>query len=275
MKLAQLLRHTRADRKLSQLELSLRLSVSQRHVSYIEAGRARPSRELLLAWMSELEAPTSVRNAALLHAGFALPQEKLALDGPELTPVLHALQRTLAAHDPNPALVFDADWKTVDQNRGATWLWSLVMPELAATARGHVRGMDMIAALGHPQGLLSRMRDPWAVGAALLAQLHTEASATPSLTARIQRLSEALNQRHRPAGKTEKTSHAAPYLSLTFDTALGALSYFYVQSVFALPQDVTLASLRMELWFPGDSQTAEVTRRHVALSPASDLTPAA
>jgi hypothetical protein len=129
-----------------------------------------------------------------------------------------------------------------------------------------VRGMDMITALGHPQGLLSRMRDPWAVGAALLAQLHTEASATPSLAARIQRLSEALNQRHRPAGKIEQTRHAAPYLSLTFDTALGPLSYFYVQSVFALPQDVTLASLRMELWFPADSRTAEVTRRHVVLN---------
>ncbi|QNK70343.1 helix-turn-helix domain-containing protein [Variovorax sp. PAMC26660] len=267
MKLAQLLRHLRTDRKISQLELSLRLDVSQRHVSYIEAGRARPSRELLLAWLAELEVPTSVRNAALLHAGFALPQEKMALDSPELAPALQALRRTLAAHDPNPALVFDADWRTVDQNRGATWLWSLVMPELAASAGCQVRGMDMITALGHPKGLLSRMHEPWTVGSALLAQLHTEASATPALQARIQRLSEALTQRHKPAeGSTSQPGHAAPYLSFTFDTALGTLSYFYVQSVFALPQDVTLASLRMELWFPLDSHTAEVSRRHVSLN---------
>jgi len=264
LKLAQLLRHLRTDRNIAQLELALRLGVSQRHVSYIEAGRARPSRELLLAWMAELEVPTSVRNAALLHAGFALPQEKMPLDSPALAPALQALRHTLVAHEPNPALVFDADWRTVDQNRGATWLWSLVMPELAASAGGQVRGMDMIAALGHPQGLLSRMREPWAVGSALLAQLHAEASATPAMQARIQRFSEALNQRHRPAGCAEPPDHAAPYLSLSFDTALGTLSYFYVQSVFALPQDVTLASLRMELWFPLDGHTAEVTRRHVA-----------
>ncbi|MGJ7527201.1 MmyB family transcriptional regulator [Variovorax sp. GB1P17] len=265
MKLAQLLRHLRTDRKISQLELALRLDVSQRHVSYIEAARARPSRELLLAWLAELDVPTSVRNAALLHAGFALPQEKMALDSPELAPALQALRHTLAAHDPNPALVFDDDWHTVDQNRGAGWLWSLVMPELAASAGGRVRGMDMITALGHPKGLLSRMHQPWAVGSALLAQLRTEASATPALQERIQRLSDALNQRHRPAVAAKAPAHAAPYLSLVFDTALGTLSYFYVQSVFALPQDVTLASLRMELWFPLDSHTAEMTRRHVEL----------
>lgn len=265
MKLAHLLRHTRLDRQVSQLDLALRLSVSQRHVSYLETGRARPSRELLLAWMRELGAPASVRNAALLHAGFALLQDELKLDSVELAPALDSLHRTLQAHDPNPALVSDADWRTVDQNCGARWLWSIVMPGLPTSADGHDRGLDMIAAVGHPEGLLSRMRDPWMVGAALLAQLRTEGWARPSLRPRIDRLAQTLERRYRTTAIDSERSPNTPCLSLSFDTEFGLLSYFTVQSVFALPQDVTLASLRMELWFPADVATADVMRRHVRL----------
>jgi transcriptional regulator with XRE-family HTH domain len=263
MKLAHLLRHTRQDQHVSQLDLALSLGVSQRHVSYLESGRARPSRALLLAWMRELRAPASVRNAALLHAGFALPQEELSLDSAELAPALEALHRTLEAHEPSPALVFDADWNTIDQNRGARWLSSMVMPGLWATAHGGGRGLDMITAIGHPEGLLSRIRDPWMVGAALLAQLRIEGWARPSLQPRIDRLAESLERRYRTTVNDTDRVANAPYLSLIFDTELGPLSYFTIQSVFALPQDVTLASMRMELWFAADETTSDLMRQHV------------
>jgi transcriptional regulator with XRE-family HTH domain len=268
MKLAHLLRHTRQDHRVSQLDLAHSLGVSQRHVSYLESGRARPSRALLLAWMREVQAPASVRNAALLHAGFSLPQEELRLDSAEMAPALQALKRMLEAHDPNPALVFDADWNTVVQNRGARWLSSIVMPGLWVDSddRGG-RGLDMITAIGHPNGLLSRMREPWMVGAALLAQLRTESWARPSLQPRIDRLAQELERGYRTTATSAKRIANTPYLSLTFDTEFGPLSYFTIQSVFALPQDVTLASIRMELWFPADDATSRVMRENVPRPP--------
>ena len=83
MSIALILRRTRLEHGISQLELAGRLDVSQRHVSFLESGRALPSRGLILAWMAELGVPVSVRNAALLQCGFALPQPDEDTQGAE------------------------------------------------------------------------------------------------------------------------------------------------------------------------------------------------
>jgi transcriptional regulator with XRE-family HTH domain len=79
------LRQVRGARRVSQLELSMRLRVSQRHVSFVESGRARPSRELLAAWLEELDAPLSLRNEAMLQAGFAPAYSAVPLHDPALS----------------------------------------------------------------------------------------------------------------------------------------------------------------------------------------------
>ncbi len=94
------LRQARKARRLSQLELSLRMGVSQRHVSFVESGRAKPSRALLMSWLQELDAPLVVRNAAMLQAGYAPAYSADPLGGPSLAQANEALVRLLRAHDP-------------------------------------------------------------------------------------------------------------------------------------------------------------------------------
>jgi transcriptional regulator with XRE-family HTH domain len=114
------LQQARKARRLSQLELSLRVGVSQRHISFVESGRAKPSRPLLLAWLQELDAPLAVRNAAMLQAGYAPAYGETLLDDPALAQAHSAIQHLLQSHDPMPALAFDAHWNLLHINRGGS-----------------------------------------------------------------------------------------------------------------------------------------------------------
>jgi transcriptional regulator with XRE-family HTH domain len=145
------LRQVRKSRRLSQLELSLlRLGVSQRHISFVESGRAQPSRELLAAWLQELGAPMSLQNEIMLQAGYAPIYGNTQLNDPALASVNMALQQLLHAHDPIPALVIDAQWNVLRLNRGAEWLAMTLMsnPEYIADAPT----MNLLDMLVHPEG---------------------------------------------------------------------------------------------------------------------------
>ena len=110
------LREVRKACRLRQLELSLRLGVSQRHISFVESGRAKPSRELLTAWLQELEAPLVLRNEIMLQAGYAPIYNTTQLDDPTLAQMNDALQKLLCVHDPLSALVIDAQWNLLRLN---------------------------------------------------------------------------------------------------------------------------------------------------------------
>ena len=114
-----LLREWRRRRHLSQLDLALEANVSARHLSFIETGRSRPSAEMLLHLSEQLEIPLRERNALLLAAGHAPVYAQRELDAPELGPVRDALERVLAGHAPNPALVVDRHWGLVAANASA------------------------------------------------------------------------------------------------------------------------------------------------------------
>jgi transcriptional regulator with XRE-family HTH domain len=120
--LRETLQNARKSRRISQLELALRIGVSQRHVSFVESGRAQPSRELLMTWLLELQAPLALRNVALLQAGYAPVYRGSEMSDAVLSPAREALSQLLAAHDPMPAMVMDASWNVVQMNRGAQLL---------------------------------------------------------------------------------------------------------------------------------------------------------
>ena len=147
------LQQARKARRLSQLELALRVGVSQRHVSFVESGRAKPSRTLLMSWLQELNAPLGVRNAAMLQAGYAPAFSAAALTDPLLAQANDGLVHLLQAHDPMPAFVMDALWNVLHFNKGGKWLAGLLMPwaadVLAAAATANINMLDMLA---HPQG---------------------------------------------------------------------------------------------------------------------------
>lgn len=254
--LGQVLKGARKERGLSQLELSLRLGISQRHLGFIELGRSRPSRSLLVRLLEELESDPSMINAALHHANYS-PQGLAKGEGADQ--LLLALEQMVEAHEPFPAIVFDADWLVQRMSGGGWWLCDQSMPGLWDRQCGP---HDMIAAVGSPEGLLSRLRDPHIAGGALLAQFRAEAWARPSLNERVEACAKALEARF-GADLSSDRQPSSPSLVLTFETQFGDLSFFAIQTVPGIPQDVSLGSIRAELWYPLDDWTRSVMMTEV------------
>jgi transcriptional regulator with XRE-family HTH domain len=261
--LSQTLQHARRARRLSQLELSLRVGVSQRHVSFVESGRAKPSRELLLVWLSELEVPLAQRNAALLQAGFApvYGEGELAqLQSTEHEPVLQAVSHLLTAHDPMPAFVLDADWNLLQANRGARWLMSVLMPGIShANER-----LNLLDALIHPQGVTHKLINAHEVAPAMLAIVRADAQQHPALQPRAEALASVLKERFGSLAARTFVGPLPPVLTSRFATDHGELAFFSMFTTFGSPQHITLASLRIEHMFAADERTRVVLQREVS-----------
>jgi transcriptional regulator with XRE-family HTH domain len=254
--LSALLRSVRLQAGCSQLELSLRLGVSQRHVNFIERDRARPGRDLLLAWFRETGGAASLCNAALLQAGYA-PLAAGAGEAALPTRGDTVLLRTIALHEPNPGIVFDADWFVVQANAAGRWLSELVMPGVWKGDR-----LDMLAALADPRGWLASARQPAKIAAALLGQLRTEQWMRPALRPRIDALAQVLHARYGHVELSVQRDPSATSFEVTLDTRLGALAFCAVQSLVGLPHDASGTRLRAELWYPTDARTASLMRHH-------------
>ena len=263
------LQQARKARRLSQLELSLRVGVSQRHVSFVESGRAKPSRTLLMAWLQALDAPLAVRNAAMLQAGYAPAFSAAALTDPLLARANDALVQLLQTHDPMPAFVLDALWNVLHINQGGQWLAATLMPSLAQRLAGSGAGvatqsLNMLDLLAHPQGFTQNMVNLHEVGPVLLAHLRDDASVLPALTPRVEAFAALLRDRlgaqHLHADWPYQT---APLLTTRFATPHGELAFFSMFSTFGTPQDITLASLRVEHMFAADVATRAALAQHV------------
>src|SRR5215467_4788174 len=115
-RIGELLRQWRERRRLSQLDLALQAEVSTRHLSFIETGRASPSRDMVLRLAEQLEVPLRERNELLLRAGYAPTYTETPVEAPPMAAVREALRLVLAGHEPYPALVVDRHWNLVDAN---------------------------------------------------------------------------------------------------------------------------------------------------------------
>ena len=257
------LQQSRKARRVSQLELSLRMGVSQRHVSFVESGRAKPSRELLVAWLQELEVPLAQRNAAMLQAGYAPVYSQQSLQDAPLLPAKEAILHLLRTHDPMPAFVLDAQWNLMHVNRGGRWLALTLMPWLAdALASG--APLNMLDALCHPEGFTKHLVNLDEVGPAFLSHLRDDASVQPSLAPKAEAFAALLRDRLGSHSlHTGWPRQLAPVLISRFATAHGELSFFSMFTTFGTPQDITLASLRVEHMFAADAQTKAVLKREV------------
>ena len=250
------LQTARKSKRLSQLELALRMGVSQRHVSFVESGRAQPSRELLLSWLHELQAPLALRNVALQQARFAPVHRGSELADAVLAPVREALGRLLQAHDPMPAMVMDAAWNVLQMNRGAQWMAATLMPWVAALPPG--QPINMIDAMLHPEGMTRHITNLEEVAPALLAHMRDDASVVPEILPRVEQLAQQMQQRLGKRALASWPRQMAPVLTTRFATQYGELAFFSMFSTFGTPQDITLASLRVEHVFPADDATRAV-----------------
>jgi transcriptional regulator with XRE-family HTH domain len=265
--LVEILRSARANRRVSQLELAMSLGVSQRHVSFVESGRAKPSRQLLLAWLRELETPLEQCNAALLAAGYAPAYSRADLSEAALVPAIAALRLLLTAHNPWPAFVLDAHWNLIDLNSGArNFAALLTLGSTAIPGVGPERApINMLDALAAPGGFARRITNLNEVGPALVARLRREARAIPGLAQRAQLVEDMVTAAlgSAPSHKAEPPPRE-PLFTTRFDTPLGALAFFSMFTTFGTPQDITLASLRVELLFAADAATSEIWQKSAA-----------
>jgi transcriptional regulator with XRE-family HTH domain len=261
------LQQARKAKRLSQLELSLRIGVSQRHLSFIESGRARPSRNLLLSWLQELGAPLTIRNRAMLQAGFAPvyadASEGISVEARE--PAQSALRQLLKAHDPLPAYVIDAHWNLVDFNQGGRWLAKVLMPWTAELPDD--TPINLLDLMVSPNGITKNLLNLAEVGPALLAHIRDDADALPELRPKVEAFAALLKIRI-----GEKYIHRSwsqrvpPVLTSKFGTQWGELAFFSMFTTFGTPQDIKLESLRVEHMFPANQQTRSVLSDRCQLS---------
>lgn len=260
--LAGTLQNARRARRISQMELSLRVGVSQRHVSFVEKGRSRPSRELLLAWLRALGTPLAVQNEAMLQAGYAPVYTAAAIDDPRLEPATEAISQLLRAHDPMPALLLDPYWNVLSANGGARWLATMLTPAMPHVASGAT--VNMLDLLAHPEGFAAHVVNLREVAPVVLEHLQAAASTLPALASKVQAVAERMRTQLgaltiRPEGRYP----GPPVLTTRFRTPVGELAFFSMFTTFGTPQDITLASLRVEHMFAADDATRALLRAHV------------
>ncbi|WP_433726944.1 helix-turn-helix domain-containing protein [Actinoplanes sp. CA-051413] len=246
-----LLRRWRGNRRLSQLELAGQAGVSTRHLSFVETGRARPTREMILRLAEELAVPLRARNALLLAGGFAPAYPEGDLRGPDLAAVLASLRDVLAGHEPYPAVLIDRHWTMVDGNAAVPLLTAGAAPDLLEPP------VNVLRLSLHPDGMAPRIRNlpEWrahvlhrldrqaqATGDPVLRSLHDELLALPGGQAAA-----------RPDGMV---------VPLRYATSGRELSFFSVTSVLGTPLDVTLDELAIESFLPADAATAAFLRAH-------------
>jgi transcriptional regulator with XRE-family HTH domain len=242
-----MLRDWRQRRRLSQLDLALEAGVSARHLSFLETGRSKPSREMVLHLSEQLDVPLRDRNRLLLAAGFAPAFDERPIDAPEMAPVREALERVLSGHEPYPAVVVDRWWNLAAANRSIAMFTAVVPAHLLEPP------LNVLRVSLHPDGMASRILNYAEWRAHLLdrlrrhieltaderlSELYDEVSAYPGDTAEV----------HGPGGEV-----AVP---LRWDAGGRELSFFSTIATFGTAVDITLAELSIEAFFPADDATS-------------------
>jgi transcriptional regulator with XRE-family HTH domain len=252
------LRDWRRRRRLSQLDLACEADISTRHLSFIETGRSRPSRDMVLHLAERLEVPLRERNTLLVAAGFAPAYPVRPLDDPALALARRAVERVIEAHAPNPALAVDRHWQLVAANAAVPLLLdgvsaALLQPPVNVLRLGlHPDGLaPRIVNYGEWRGhLLERLqRQVESAGDPVLVELLAELRAYPAPPATIATLAPA------------EEGHPDVVVPFRLATGSGILSFLSTTTVFGTPVDVTLSELAVESFFPADAITAEALRR--------------
>ncbi len=248
-----LLRAWRQRRRLSQLDLACAADVSTRHLSYVETGRSRPSRQFLMHVAEHLDVPLRGRNDLLVAAGYAPLYRETDLDDPEMVQVRSALDLVLTHHEPFPALVLDRQWRLVRANAGLGLLLDGIDPALLV---GDVNVMRLSM---HPDGLAPRIIDLASFSAHALSRLRRQAemSGDEELFALHEELAGY------PGVRVDESWTDPPglVLPLRLRSPFGELSFFTTAAVFGTAADVTLSELMIEQFFPADVATDAAVRR--------------
>ena len=247
------LRQWRQRRRLSQLDLANDAEISARHLSFMETGRAAPSRDMLLRLAERLDVPLRERNVMLVAAGFAPAFPQRALDDPAMASARQAIETVMSAHEPYPALVVDRHWNLVSANR-------MIAPLMEGVAPSLLQGQVNVLRLAlHPDGLALRTANLIEWRAHLLERLHRQCEATAD--AQLIALHEEL-KRYPVSARSGPPPRISESVVVPFQLRLGAdvMSFISTTMVFGTPVDITLSELALETFFPADAATGERLR---------------
>jgi transcriptional regulator with XRE-family HTH domain len=263
---AAALRYWRTKRGFSQLRLSADSGISQRHLSFLESGRAQPSRDMILKLGIALDVPLRQRNVMLLAAGFAPAYQERNLSDPEMGAVTQALDFMLKQAAPFPALVVDRLWNLVMANEPAAGMmrWFLGMPAHAPIPRDG--SINVIRLTLDPNGLRPWLANWEEVGADLLQWVQREAmgdgpgSEAATLLAELSALPGLADASRVP----NLDRRALPFLPLTLRKDGVELNLFTTITTLGTPHDVTVHELRLESFFPADEASADWFRQRAS-----------
>jgi len=240
---------------MTQIDLAQAAGSSTRHLSYLETGRSRPSREIVLRLCEHLEVPLRDRNALLLAAGFAPMFQERSLS--ELASARSAIEQVLRAHMPYPAFAVDRHWNVVLSNGALPQLYEGCSADLMRTP------VNAIRLILHPKGMGPRILNfaEWRAHTITVLRQQIEVRADPVIQAL---LAEVMSYPASPGAVVLASEGPQRYATpLQVATRLGTVSFLNTNTIFGTPTDVTLSELTLEMLFPADEATAVVVRAMV------------
>lgn len=237
---SQTLKTWRNARRYSQLELACEAGVSSKHLSFLETGRASPSREMVARLGDALALPLAARNQLLAHAGFAARYGQRNWDTEEMAPVRAAVDYTLTQHAPYPAFAIDRLWRVLQTNAPAERLFGMM---------GITQGASLIEVILNEDVQLLIENWPEVAHHSAL-RLRTESAAQGGIK-ELETAADALAST--PLAQTQSASPVVPTIYRVGDLRL---SLFSTIAQFGTPEDLTLDDLKIELFFPTDQATA-------------------
>ena len=256
-----LLRAWRQRRRISQLDLATEAEISPRHLSFVETGRATPSRAMLLRLAEQLAVPLREQNALLLAAGYAPVFAERSLRAPEMDAAWRAVELVLAGHEPAPALAIDRHWTLVAANCALPPLLAAVGPALMQPP------VNVMRLSLHPAGLAPQILNYAEWRAHLLARLREQvaASADPLLDDLLHEVAAyPAPMGTQPRVDTPPPERMPIVVPLRLRSPVGPLAFISTTTLFGTPVEVTLSELAIESFFPADAATTEALRRLIA-----------
>jgi transcriptional regulator with XRE-family HTH domain len=255
----RLLREWRTRRRLSQLDLANEADISSRHVSFIETGRAQPSREMVLRLGRVLDVPLRERNSLLLAAGFAVMYGTTELEAPALAQARRALDFILRQQEPYPAIVVDRHWNILKANNATARLVEQFLDPAATTELG----LNAMRLMFHPRGFRPHIVNWEAMAAALIQWLHRDVLSGLGDAGTQDLVKELLSYPGVPDRwrMLDLDISTAPFLPIEFRKGELELRFFSTLTTLGTPYDVTLQELRVEAFFPADERTEDTARR--------------
>ncbi|MEW2478575.1 helix-turn-helix transcriptional regulator [Mycobacterium sp. NPDC049093] len=244
-----LLREWRQRRRLTQLSLALDAGVSARHLSFVETGRSKPGRDMLLRLGERLELPFRERNRLLLAAGHAPAFPEHPFGAPELAPIREALERILKSHEPYPAVVFDRNWNLVAANAAVQPLIATIDPALLNPPVNVLRiALELVPQIINARDVMVYFRDR--------IQRQLAVTADQQLVQLLKEFETYLpDEDHSAASESDFAQNLGPVRVRAPDG--GEWSFFGMFGTFDMPFEVTISELAIELLFPADRTTAD------------------